>query len=289
MAFYSSIAYQFPLVLLSNDILNTARYSAAQGGKGKRKSPNKGDKAKLNDGTMNNLKELKIKQRYKEKTVRYKIFCMSEKKNPNQCPKRHKKVRSSETRRKTISNYTPYLVEKTENIKIELNPNNCVFSGNNHYGKSAIFFVLLPQKSSCTYELQNPHANVLRNFFTSNVFLKKTRAKEISSKCYEDWLVAKEREYIKGSDKGGKKLPIVIIGDRGTGVGNGQESKVDVNGSSECINPDCAAYKAGQTCQSRDEKNSVIIAISGISELLEDRSLKELDLQHNRYSTALPS
>ncbi|KAI8881346.1 hypothetical protein K501DRAFT_300815, partial [Backusella circina FSU 941] len=65
-------------------------------------------------------------------------------------------------------------------------------------------------------------ANTLREFYHSPAFIKKRRTKEIQAKKFKDRIASKERKYVIGSDPDKKirKQLMMMIGDRGTGVGS---------------------------------------------------------------------
>ncbi|KAI8878913.1 hypothetical protein K501DRAFT_194759 [Backusella circina FSU 941] len=66
---------------------------------------------------------------------------------------------------------------------------------------------------------------------------------------------------------------------------HGKVKRVDSNGSSICINPDCVAFKVGQAVQSRDKQSALLIGLHGVSRLLIGAPFPILDSKTSHFNT----
>ncbi|KAG1457883.1 hypothetical protein G6F57_014806 [Rhizopus arrhizus] len=153
------------------------------------------------------------------------------------------------------------------------------------------------------------HREQLRNFYYSPTRVRQKRTYELQRRRYIDKLCSNKRRYVTGSDK---SQHIMFVGDRGYCVGptikghlkyggqwksrknkapvsfaNYWSTKLKVvNGTFQCVNPDCPSVLAGKATHARDSLSAMAIGLSGIATLLFGTTFPQFDPKRSPSKTA---
>ncbi|CEJ05260.1 hypothetical protein RMCBS344292_19205 [Rhizopus microsporus] len=139
------------------------------------------------------------------------------------------------------------------------------------------------------YQRTARHREQLRNFYYSPARVRQNRTYELQRRRYIDKLCFNERRYATGSDK---SQHIMFVGDRGyyklqrpLRVTGNTKLKV-VNGTFQCVNPDCSSVLAGKATHVRDSLSAMIIGLSGLATLLFGATFPQFDPKRSSSKTA---
>ncbi|KAG1170597.1 hypothetical protein G6F70_007578 [Rhizopus microsporus] len=144
------------------------------------------------------------------------------------------------------------------------------------------------------YQQTARHREQLRNFYYLPTRVRQNRTYELQMPRYIDKLCSNKRRYVTGSDK---SQHIMFVGDRGYCVGptikghlkyGGQwkSRKNTVNGTFQCVNPDCPSVLAGKATHVRDSLSAMAIGLSGLATLLFGATFPQFDPKRSPSKTA---
>ncbi|KAL4210898.1 hypothetical protein AB4K20DRAFT_1968871 [Rhizopus microsporus] len=133
------------------------------------------------------------------------------------------------------------------------------------------------------YQQTARHREQLRNFYYLPTRVRQNRTYELQMPRYIDKLCSNKRRYVTGSDK---SQHIMFVGDRGYCVVTENTKLKAVNGTFQCVNPDCPSVLAGKATHVRDSLSAMAIGLSGLATLLFGATFPQFDPKRSPSKTA---